>query len=202
MLRRGRSSFELRKTISLAETPNSKLETRNSKLAPMHSHPNAYIGLGSNLGDRAGNLLLAIRGLLDARIEVLRLSRIYETEAIETFAQPRFLNMVVEVRGNTLPQPEELMARLLRIEYSLGRTRDAAMAPRTIDLDLLLYGDETSDTQFLRLPHPRLHLRRFVMEPLNELAPAFIHPVLNRSIAELLTELQDASPVELWTPQM
>jgi 2-amino-4-hydroxy-6-hydroxymethyldihydropteridine diphosphokinase len=168
----------------------------------MHSHPNAYIGLGSNLGDRAGNLLLAIRGLLDARIEVLRLSRIYETEAVETFVQPRFLNMVVEVRGNTLPQPEELMARLLRIEYSLGRTRDAAMAPRTIDLDLLLYGDETSDTQFLRLPHPRLHLRRFVMEPLNELAPAFIHPVLNRSIAELLTELQDASPVELWTPQM
>jgi 2-amino-4-hydroxy-6-hydroxymethyldihydropteridine diphosphokinase len=168
----------------------------------MHSNPNAYIGLGSNLGDRAGNFLLAIRGLLDARIEVLRLSRIYETEAIETFAQPRFLNMVVEVRGSTLPRPEELMARLLRIEYSLGRTRDASMAPRTIDLDLLLYGDETSDTQFLSLPHPRLHLRRFVMEPLNELAPAVIHPILNKSVAELLTELQDASSVELWTPQI
>ena len=162
---------------------------------------NAYIGLGSNLGDRAGNLLLGVRGLLDARIEVSRLSRIYETEAVETFAQPRFLNMVAELRGSTLPRPEELMARLLRIEYSLGRTRDTAMAPRTIDLDLLLYGEETSDTQFLRLPHPSLHLRRFVLEPLNELAPALIHPLINKSVAELLAELSDNSSVELWNPQ-
>ena len=91
---------------------------------------NAYIGLGSNLGDRAGNLLLGIRGMMDAGLEVIRLSSIYETEPVETFAQPAFLNMVAELRGNTLPRPEELMARLLRIENSLGRTREVAMAPR------------------------------------------------------------------------
>src|SRR2546425_3150664 len=100
---------------------------------------NAYIGLGSNLGDRAGNLLLGIRGMLDAGLEVIRLSQIYETEPVETFPQPAFLNMVAEVRGNTLPRAEEVMARLLRVEYSLGRTREVAMAPRSIDLDLLLY---------------------------------------------------------------
>src|SRR6266550_7786422 len=93
---------------------------------------NAYISLGSNLGDRAGNLLLGVRGMLDANLEVIRLSQIYETEAVETFAQPAFLNMVAELRGSRLPRPEELLARLLRIEYSLGRTREAVMAPRKI----------------------------------------------------------------------
>src|SRR6267378_4883222 len=161
---------------------------------------NAYISLGSNLGDRAGNLLLGVRGMLDAKLEVIRLSQIYETEAVETFAQPAFLNMVAELRGNTLPRPEELMARLLRIEYSLGRTRDADMAPRTIDLDLLFYANEVSDTQFLTLPHPRLHRRRFVLMPLNELAPTLIHPTLNQTIAELLEQLDDDSDVKLWRP--
>jgi 2-amino-4-hydroxy-6-hydroxymethyldihydropteridine diphosphokinase len=161
---------------------------------------NAYVSLGSNLGDRAGNLLLGIRGMLDANLEVIRLSQIYETEPVATFAQPVFLNMVAELRGNTLPRPEELMARLLRIEYALGRTRDVAMAPRTIDLDLLLYGDETSETQFLTLPHPRLHRRRFVLVPLNELAPKFVHPKLGKTISELLQELDDHSQVKLWRP--
>src|ERR1700682_5139079 len=90
---------------------------------------NAYVGLGSNLGDRAGNLFLAVRGMMEASLDVMRLSAIYETEAVETFAQPAFLNLVAELRGNTLPRPEELLARLLRIEYSLGRTRDADMVP-------------------------------------------------------------------------
>jgi 2-amino-4-hydroxy-6-hydroxymethyldihydropteridine diphosphokinase len=161
-------------------------------------HTHAYISLGSNLGDRAGNLLLGIRGMLDANLEVSRLSRIYETEPVETLAQPAFLNMVAELRGSTLPRPEELMARLLRIEYSLGRTREAIMAPRPIDLDLLLYPKETSDTQFLTLPHPRLHRRRFVLVPLNELAPALVHPELNKTVAELLEELDDDSDVKLW----
>ena len=161
---------------------------------------NAYISLGSNLGDRAGNLLLGVRGMLDANLEVIRLSQIYETEAVETFAQPAFLNMVAELRGNTLPRPEELMARLLRIEYSLGRTRDADMAPRTIDLDLLFYANEVSDTQFLTLPHPRLHRRRFVLVPLNELAPTLVHPKLNKTISELLEQLDDDSDVKHWRP--
>jgi 2-amino-4-hydroxy-6-hydroxymethyldihydropteridine diphosphokinase len=161
---------------------------------------NAYISLGSNLGNRAGNLLLGIRGLLDANLEVIKLSQIYEAEPVETFAQPAFLNMVAELRGSTLPRPEELLARLLRLEYSLGRTREAAMAPRTIDLDLLFYANETSDTRFLTLPHPRLHQRRFVLVPLNELAPRLIHPKLNKTISELLKLLEDASEVNLWKP--
>ncbi len=158
----------------------------------------AYVSLGSNLGERAGNLLLGIRGMLAANLEVTRLSQIYETQAVETFAQPAFLNMVAELRGTTLPRPEELLARLLRIEYTLGRTRDAAMAPRTIDLDLLFYANETSDTQFLTLPHPRLHRRRFVLVPLGELAPTLVHPRLNKTIAELLEELVDDSEVRVW----
>lgn len=161
---------------------------------------NAYVSLGSNLGDRAGNLLLGIRGMLAANLEVIRVSQVYETEAVETFAQPAFLNMVVELRGSALPRPEELMARLLRIEYALGRTRETAMAPRTIDLDLLLYANETSDTQFLALPHPRLHQRRFVLAPLNELAPKLVHPKLDKTISELLEQLDDNSEVKLWRP--
>ncbi|MBA2705415.1 MAG: 2-amino-4-hydroxy-6-hydroxymethyldihydropteridine diphosphokinase [Blastocatellia bacterium] len=161
---------------------------------------NAYVSLGSNLGDRAGNLLLGIRGMLDANLEVIRLSQIYETEPVETFAQPTFLNMVAELRGSTLPRPEELLARLLRIEYALGRIREAAMAPRTLDLDLLFYPNETSETQFLNLPHPRLHQRRFVLVPLNELAPTLFHTKLNKTIGELLEELEDNSNLNLWRP--
>ena len=158
----------------------------------------AYIGLGSNLGDRAGNLLLGIRGMLDAGLELSRLSQIYETEAVETFPQPNFLNMVAELGGSALPPPEELMTRLLQVEQSLGRTRDQQKGPRSIDLDLLLYGDETSETQLLTLPHPRLHHRRFVLVPLVELAPGLVHPTLKKTMAELLEALDDGAEVNLW----
>ena len=159
---------------------------------------NAYVGLGSNLGDRAGNLLLAVRGMMEASLEVTRLSGIYETEPVETFPQPPFLNMVAELRGNTLPSPEQVMARLLRVEYALGRTREVPLGPRTIDLDLLFYRDEQRATEFLTLPHPRLHQRRFVLEPLAELCPSLIHPVLRQSISELLKESKDTSMVKSW----
>ncbi|HEX9421707.1 MAG TPA: 2-amino-4-hydroxy-6-hydroxymethyldihydropteridine diphosphokinase [Pyrinomonadaceae bacterium] len=159
-----------------------------------------YIGLGSNLGDRAGNLLLGIRGILDAGLEVGRLSQVYETEPVETFAQSAFLNMVAELQGkaNTLPAPEEIMARLLQVEHSLGRMRNLTKGPRVIDLDLLLYNCETRNTQFLTLPHPRLHHRRFVLEPLAELAPQLVHPTLNKTISELLVSLEDDSEVKPW----
>ena len=103
----------------------------------------AYVSLGSNLGDRAGNLLLGVRGMMEAALVVTRLSSIYETEPVSEIEQPRFLNMVAEI-GNPLPAPEQVMARLLRVEYALGRTRDIKDGPRTIDLDLLLYGNVES----------------------------------------------------------
>jgi len=158
-----------------------------------------YVGLGSNLGDRAGNLLLGIRGMLDAGLGIRRLSKVYETEPVETFPQPAFLNMVAELSANALPPPEQMMARLLRVEYALGRTRETTMAPRTIDLDLLLYQDDTRSTEFLTLPHPRFHLRRFVLTPLAELAPNLVHPTLNKTIRELLEVVDDNSSVKRWS---
>src|SRR3989454_3718330 len=159
----------------------------------------AYVSLGSNLGDRAGNLLLAVRGMMDAVFCVTRVSSIYETQPVSTIEQPSFLNMVVEL-GNPLPAPEQVMARLLRIEFALGRIRDVKAGPRTIDLDLLLYGDLKSDTEFLKLPHPRMHQRRFVIEPLAENAPHLMHPTLDRTAAELLESLEDECAVKRWSP--
>ena len=162
---------------------------------------NAYVSLGSNLGDRAGFLLLAVRGMLAAGLDVIRLSSIYETQPVEYTEQPVFLNLVAELRGSTLPSPEQTLARLLRIEFALGRTRDIRLGPRTIDLDLLLFKDEQRDTEFLTLPHPRLHLRRFVLVPLSELVPNLVHPVLQQSISDLLANCEDQSMVKRWNPQ-
>jgi 2-amino-4-hydroxy-6-hydroxymethyldihydropteridine diphosphokinase len=161
---------------------------------------NAYVGLGSNLGDRAGYLLLAVRGMVDAGLDVIRLSSIYETEPVEYEHQPAFLNMVAELRGTTLPSSAQTLARLLRIEYALGRTRDVRMGPRTIDLDLLIFKDQQVETEFLTVPHPRLAARRFVLVPLNELVPNLVHPVLGKSISELLSEINDRSAVARWKP--
>jgi len=162
---------------------------------------NAYVGLGSNLGDRAGYLLLAVRGMLDAGLDVIRLSSIYETEPVEYENQPPFLNMVAELRGSTLPSPDQMMARLLRIEYALGRTREVHLGPRTIDLDLLIFKDYRADTEFLTLPHPRIASRKFVLVPLNELVPTLVHPVLGTSITELLAQTKDRSNVARWKPR-
>lgn len=161
---------------------------------------NAYVGMGSNLGNRAGHLLLAVRGMLDAGLDVIRLSDIYETAPVDNVQQPTFLNMVAELRGPTLPSSEQLLARLLRIEYVLGRTRNVPMGPRTIDLDLLFFKDQQASTEFLTLPHPRLHLRRFVLVPLNELVPNLIHPRLGKTVRELLETTPDKSEVVRWKP--
>jgi 2-amino-4-hydroxy-6-hydroxymethyldihydropteridine diphosphokinase len=156
--------------------------------------------MGSNLGERAGNLLLGVRGMMSAGLRVLRLSSVYETEPVGVVeAQPAYLNMVAEL-GGTLPRPEELLARLLKIEYALGRRRTRPRAPRTLDLDLLLYGDARAATELLVLPHPRLHLRRFVLAPLAELIPAARHPTLHLTFTELLAATKDQSEVTLWKP--
>ena len=160
----------------------------------------AYVGMGSNLGDRAGNLLLGVRGMMSAGLTVLRLSSVYETEPVGVEgAQPAYLNAVAELAA-PLPSPDELLARLLKIERELGRRRDSPRAARTLDLDLLLYGAERRRTERLTLPHPRLHLRRFVLAPLAELAPGARHPTLGLSYAELLSTTDNCSEVKLWKP--
>jgi 2-amino-4-hydroxy-6-hydroxymethyldihydropteridine diphosphokinase len=155
--------------------------------------------MGSNLGDRAGNLLSAVRCLIEADFSVKCLSSIYETEPVDLETDLDFLNMVAEIQVHDV-RPTQMMARLLRIEYVLGRRDKVEKRPRTIDLDLLFFGKEKLETEFLTLPHPRLHLRKFVLVPLAEIAPQFIHPVLHKDIQELLRESDDISYVSRWNP--
>jgi len=159
----------------------------------------AYVGLGSNLGNRAGNLLMAVRGLMEASFVVHKLSGIYETEPVEIETDKRFLNMVAEIHVKNV-SPTQMMARLLRIEYLLGRTDKSLKKPRTIDLDILLFGDVQMDSAFLTLPHPRLHLRRFVLKPLAKIAPNIVVPGLNTEVIDILANLDDPSEVKRWRP--
>jgi len=159
----------------------------------------AYICLGSNLGDRAGNLALAIRCMLEASFVVHKLSSIYETEPVGIESDTNFLNMVAEVRVTDI-SPTQMMARLLRIEYLLGRGDKSVKKPRTIDLDILFYGDQQLETEFLTLPHPRLHLRNFVLWPLTEIAPDLVHPVLKKKVAHIAANCEDICGVKRWDP--
>jgi 2-amino-4-hydroxy-6-hydroxymethyldihydropteridine diphosphokinase len=166
----------------------------------MHpDHVTAFVGLGSNLGDRAGNLLLAVRALIEASFAVQRLSAIYETEPIGIESDTCFLNQVAEIRVKTV-SPAQMMARLLRIEYLLGRRERTMKRPRTVDLDLLLFGDTRMQSDFLTLPHPRMHLRKFVLCPLAEIAPDIIHPTFRKTIAQLKSACEDDSRVQRWNP--
>jgi len=162
-----------------------------------------YVGLGSNLGDRAGNLLLAVRGLMEASFNVCKLSAVYETEpfGFENAAEHApYLNMVAEIRITNV-SASQMMARMLRIEYLLGRRDKNLKKPRTVDLDLLLYGEQQSNTEFLTVPHPRMHERRFVLVPLAELAPHCVHPILNKSVQDILQSCEDESLVARWNPK-
>jgi 2-amino-4-hydroxy-6-hydroxymethyldihydropteridine diphosphokinase len=143
----------------------------------------AYVGIGTNLGDREANMRRSL-ALLE-ELGPVRASSVRETDPVGLTDQPRFLNAVAEV-DTELP-PRELLERLLAIERMLGRDRAAGVrwGPRTIDLDLLLYGDETIDEPGLTVPHPRLAERRFVLEPLHELDPGLRLPD-GRAIQELL----------------
>ena len=138
--------------------------------------PRAYVGLGANLGDRDAALRSAVALLdADADVDVVAVSTVRETEPVGFLDQPAFLNAAVAL--DTALEPRALLDRLLEIERELGRTRsDERYGPRTIDLDLLLYGDERVDEPGLHVPHPRLHERRFALEPLHELDPALVVP--------------------------
>ena len=152
-----------------------------------------YIGIGSNVGDRAAQIYFA-REQLDRLPETttIRSSDVYETEPIGPVEQNQFLNAVVELR--TELEPRELLRHLHDIERRAGRRRTQRWGPRTLDLDLLLYGDCVIEREHegLIVPHPRMHERWFVLKPLCDLAPDLIHPVLGRSIRELLEAAEGA----------
>jgi 2-amino-4-hydroxy-6-hydroxymethyldihydropteridine diphosphokinase len=147
-----------------------------------------YFGLGSNMGDREYNLRTAIEQLAAPDLRVLRTSPIYETEPIDYTAQRWFLNLVVEAETGLFPK--QLLSRTAKIERELGRIRTVAKGPRTIDIDILLYGKAVVHDRTLEIPHPRMADRRFVLAPLADLVPGLRHPVTHKTVREML----DAAP--------
>ncbi|CAM3396902.1 2-amino-4-hydroxy-6-hydroxymethyldihydropteridine diphosphokinase [Nosocomiicoccus ampullae] len=148
----------------------------------------AYLGLGANIGERHENLKRAIQ-LLNAgpHVEVAKESSIYETAPYGKTDQPDFLNMVLEVKTDL--EPIELLEFCLSVENELGRVREEVWGPRIIDIDVLMYEDLEIDIDNLIVPHEEMHLRKFVLEPLNEIAPNAVHPTFNKTVKELLDEL-------------
>ena len=143
-----------------------------------------YLSLGSNIGDREGNLRQAVERLASLDVRVLHASRIYETEPLDYKNQAWFLNQVVE--AETALFPMQLLTRIGRVERELRRVRTVPKGPRTIDIDILFYAAAVVETARLEIPHPRIAERRFVLEPLAELAPDLRHPVTHRSVRQML----------------
>ena len=158
-------------------------------------HKFAYLSLGSNVGDREANLRAAIDGLT-AFGKVAAVSALYETEPVELVAQPWFLNCAVKLETEKMPR--QLLSGILALERKMGRRRVQKKGPRNIDIDILLFGNSVVETKGLTIPHPALHERRFVLEPLAEIAPEVRHPVLKTTARELRDGLAAGARVRRW----
>lgn len=158
----------------------------------------AYLSLGSNVGNREANLREAITRLEEIG-RVVAVSSFYETEPVEFTAQGWFLNCAVLLE--TEKEPPELLKWLLTIEQAMGRHRVQPKGPRNIDIDILLFGDLVVNTQDLTIPHPAMHERRFVLKPLEEIAPDVRHPVLKKTVKELLEVLPPGQIVRKLAPK-
>jgi 2-amino-4-hydroxy-6-hydroxymethyldihydropteridine diphosphokinase len=153
-----------------------------------------FLSLGSNVGDREKNLRTAIAALPELGVEIKNVSSIYETEPVDLLEQTWFLNCVVE--GETTVPPVELLKKLRELEKRMGSKKLVARGPRLIDLDILVYGQQTIDSPELQVPHPRMHLRRFVLAPLAEITPDLKHPSWSGTASQLLAALDDKSTVK------
>jgi len=151
----------------------------------------SYLSLGSNIGDREANL----RAALD-RLRPVRVSPIYETEPVDYTNQAWFLNLAAEIRTDLFPR--QLLSLTQRIERELGRVRTAPKGPRTLDIDILLFGNTVMLTKELEIPHPRMIERRFVLHPLADIAPDLRHPITHRTIRQMLEALDDTVVVRPW----
>jgi 2-amino-4-hydroxy-6-hydroxymethyldihydropteridine diphosphokinase len=150
-----------------------------------------YIGLGSNIGDKAGNLLRAYGHIITLKgVQPLMLSRFYETVPVGGPSQPMFLNAALSVE-TTIP-PHQLLEQFQHIEVNMGRIRTVKWGPRTIDIDILLYGDKIISDDHLKIPHPLMHTRLFVLEPLIEIDAHIINPILKKTVFQLYKELQSS----------
>lgn len=168
----------------------------------IHNMHRAYVGVGSNLGDRLENIKGAVKLINESKsTKVCRVSKVYETEPFGYADQGLFLNCVFEV--DTLLPPRELVRSLLDIEHTLKRERKIPMGPRTIDLDVLFYDDIITSYEDAVIPHPRLHERKFVLKPLCDLAPYYVHPLLNDRCDRIAENLQstESEPI-LWAEEL